>query len=162
MKRLIFLAVATVFFALQLAVGTAAALDIPPEVRTVKLNEQGETAELSLQQVKIGKRLFIDSCGQCHAQGVTKTNPNVGLSPQALAGALPPRDNIVNLIDYLKNPTTYDGEIEISEFHPSKKSADIFPEMRNLSEEDLYALSGHILLMPKVKGAAWGGPKSLR
>ncbi|NER49371.1 MAG: cytochrome c-550 [Symploca sp. SIO1A3] len=162
MKRLILLAVATVFFALQLAVGTAAAIELPPEIRTVKLNEQGDTALLELTQVKKGKRLFVDTCAQCHAQGVTKTNPNVGLSPEALSGALPPRDNIVNLIDYLNNPTTYDGEIEISEFHPSIKSADIFPEMRNLSEEDLYAISGHILLMPKVKGPAWGGPKSLR
>ncbi|NET61438.1 MAG: cytochrome c-550 [Symploca sp. SIO2E6] len=162
MKRLILLAVATVFFALQLAVGTAAAIEIPPEIRTVKLNEQGDTAELSLEQVKIGKRLFVDTCAQCHAQGGTKTNPNVGLGPDALAGAIPPRDNIVNLIDYLNNPTTYDGEIELSEFHPSIKSADIFSEMRNLSEEDLYAISGHILLMPKVKGPVWGGPKSLR
>ncbi|NES25487.1 MAG: cytochrome c-550, partial [Symploca sp. SIO3E6] len=141
MKRLILLAVATVFFTLQLAVGTAAALKIPPEIRTVKLNEQGDTTVLTLPQVKIGQRIFTDTCAQCHAQGVTKTNPNVGLGPDALAGALPPRDNIVNLIDYLKNPTTYDGEIEISEFHPSKKSADIFREMRNLSEDDLYALS---------------------
>ena len=162
MKRLILLAVATVFFAFQIAVSTAAAIEIDSATRTVKLNEQGETTVLSLEQVKKGNRLFVDTCSQCHAQGTTKTNPNVGLSPEALAGAIPPRDNIVSLIDYLNNPTTYDGEIEISEFHPSTKSADIFPEMRNLSEDDLFAISGHILLMPKVKGPAWGGPKSLR
>jgi photosystem II cytochrome c550 len=162
MKRLILLAVATVFFAFQIAVGTAAAIELDPDIRTVSLNEQGDTTVLSLEQVQKGKRLFVDSCAQCHAQGATKTNPNVGLGPDALAGAIPPRDNIVSLIDYLNNPTTYDGEIEISEFHPSIKSADIFPEMRNLSEDDLFAISGHILLMPKVKGPAWGGPKSLR
>ena len=150
------------FVALQTFVGSANAIELDPAIRTVKLSEQGDTAVLTLKQVKIGKRLFVDTCAQCHAQGTTKTNPNVSLSPDALAGAIPPRDNIVNLIDYLNNPTTYDGEIEISEFHPSIKSADIFPEMRNLSEDDLYAIAGHILMMPKVKGPAWGGPKGFR
>lgn len=162
MKRLILLAVATVFFAFQIAVSTAAAIEIDSATRTVKLNEQGETTVLSLEQVKKGNRLFVDTCSQCHAQGGTKTNPNVGLGPDALSGAIPPRDNIAALIDYLENPTTYDGEIEISEFHPSTKSADIFPEMRNLSEDDLFDIAGHLLLMPKIKGPTWGGPKSLR
>ena len=50
----------------------------------------------------------------------------------------------------MKNPTTYDGFEEISELHPSIKSADIFAEMRNLSDDDLYAIAGHILLQPKI------------
>jgi photosystem II cytochrome c550 len=142
-----------------MVVGTATAMQLDEAIRTVPLNDQGDTVVLSLKQVKEGKILFNFSCAQCHAGGVTKTNQNVGLDPEALTGALPKRNNIVGLVDYLKNPTTYDGEIEISEIHPSIKSADIFPQMRNLTEDDLVAISGHILLQPKVVGAKWGGGK---
>jgi photosystem II cytochrome c550 len=159
MKRFILLAVATVFFAFQIAVGSAAAVELSTEVRTVPADEVGDTTVLSLEQIQKGKRLFNDSCSQCHAGGRTKTDPNVGLSTDALAGATPPRDNIAALVDYMKNPTTYDGETEISEIHPSLKSADIYPEMRNLTEDDLEAIAGHILLQPKILGRMWGGGK---
>jgi photosystem II cytochrome c550 len=159
MKRFILLAVATVFFAFQIAIGSAAAVELDADVRTVKANEAGDTAVLSLEQVQKGKRLFNDSCSQCHAGGRTKTDPNVGLSTDALAGATPPRDNIAGLVDYMKNPTTYDGETEIPELHPSLKSADIYPEMRNLTDDELEAIAGHILLQPKILGRAWGGGK---
>jgi photosystem II cytochrome c550 len=46
---------------------------------------------------------------------VTKTNPNVGLDPEALSLATP-RDNIDALVDYLKNPTSYDGLESIAEY----------------------------------------------
>jgi photosystem II cytochrome c550 len=158
-KRLIGVVVATILLTLQMVVGTATAMQLDEAIRTVPLNDQGDTVVLSLKQVKEGKRLFNFACAQCHAGGVTKTNQNVGLDPEALAGALPKRNNIVGLVDYLKNPTTYDGETEISEIHPSIKSADIFPQMRNLTEDDLVAISGHILLQPKVVGTKWGGGK---
>jgi photosystem II cytochrome c550 len=54
------------------------------------------------------------------------------------------------LVDYLKNPTTYDGLDSIAETHPSIKSADIYPRMRSVTDEDLTAMAGHILLQPKV------------
>jgi photosystem II cytochrome c550 len=158
-KRLIGVVVATILLTLQMVVGTATAMQLDEAIRTVPLNDQGDTVVLSLKQVKEGKRLFNFACAQCHAGGVTKTNQNVGLDPEALTGALPKRNNIVGLVDYIKNPTTYDGETEISEIHPSIKSADIFPQMRNLTEDDLVAISGHILLQPKVVGAKWGGGK---
>jgi photosystem II cytochrome c550 len=158
-KRLIGVVVATILLTLQMVVGTATAMQLDEAIRTVPLNDQGDTVVLSLKQVKEGKRLFNFACAQCHAGGVTKTNQNVGLDPEALTGALPKRNNIVGLVDYLKNPTTYDGETEISEIHPSIKSADIFPQMRNLTEDDLVAISGHILLQPKVVGTKWGGGK---
>jgi photosystem II cytochrome c550 len=158
-KRLIGVVVATILLTLQMVVGTATAMQLDEAIRTVSLNDQGDTVVLSLKQVKEGKRLFNFACAQCHAGGVTKTNQNVGLDPEALAGALPKRNNIVGLVDYIKNPTTYDGETEISEIHPSIKSADIFPQMRNLTEDNLVAISGHILLQPKVVGAKWGGGK---
>ena len=159
MKRFILIAVATVFFAFHIAVGSVAAVELNTEVRTVKANEAGDTIVLSLEQVQKGKRLFNDSCAQCHGGGRTKTDPNVGLGTEVLAGATPSRDNIAALVDYMKNPTTYDGETEISELHPSLKSADIYPEMRNLTDDDLEAIAGHILLQPKILGRMWGGGK---
>ena len=158
-RRLIGVVVVTILLTLQVLVGSATAVELDEAIRTVPLNTQGDTVILSLEQVKEGKRLFNFACAQCHAGGVTKTNQNVGLEPEALAGALPNRNNIEGLVDYMKNPTTYDGEIEISELHPSIKSADTFKVMRNLTEEDLKAIAGHILLEPKVVGTKWGGGK---
>lgn len=158
-KRLIGLAVATVLFTFQLVVGSATAVELSEAVRSVPLNENGENIVLSLKQVKEGKRLFNFACAQCHAGGVTKTNQNVGLDPEALALATPSRNNVESLVDYMKNPTTYDGEEEIAELHPSTKSADIYPAMRNLTEDDLVEIAGHILLQPKIVGDKWGGGK---
>ena len=158
-RRLIGVVVVTMLLTFQMLVGSATAVELDEAIRTVPLNAQGDTVVLSLEQVKEGKRLFNYACAQCHAGGVTKTNQNVGLEPEALAGALPNRNNIEGLVDYLKNPTTYDGVTEISELHPSIKSADTFPVMRNLTEEDLKAIAGHILLQPKVVGTKWGGGK---
>jgi photosystem II cytochrome c550 len=159
LRRLIGVVVATVLLTFQFIVGSATAVELDAGTRTVPLNEQGDTVVLSLKQVKEGKRLFNYACAQCHAGGVTKTNQNVGLEPEALALATPKRDNVKGLVDYLKNPTTYDGVEEISEIHPSMKSADIFTEMRNLTDEDLTAIAGHILLQPKIVGSKWGGGK---
>ncbi|BCL39296.1 photosystem II cytochrome c-550 [Nostoc sp. MS1] len=158
-RRLIGVVVATFLLTFGLIVGSATAVELDEATRTLPLNADGETITLSLKQVKEGKRLFQYACAQCHAGGVTKTNQNVGLEPEALALATPNRNNIEGLVDYMKNPTTYDGEEEISELHPSIKSADIFTEMRNLTDDDLKAIAGHILLQPKILGDKWGGGK---
>ncbi len=158
-KTLIGVIFGTILLIVQVFIGSTKALELDEAIRTVKLNSQGDTIVLSLQQVQQGKRLFNYACAQCHAGGVTKTNQNVGLEPEVLAGATPPRDSIEGLVDYMKNPTTYDGETDISEIHPSIKSADIFTQMRNLTEDDLQAIAGHILLQPKIQGARWGGGK---
>jgi len=158
-RRLIGVAVATVLLTLQFIVGSAIAVELDAATRTVPLNAEGDTIVLSLKEVQKGKSLFNNACAQCHAGGVTKTNQNVGLTPEDLALATPNRNNIEGLVDYLKNPTTYDGEEEISELHPSIKSADIFTELRNLTDDDLKAIAGHILLQPKVVGTKWGGGK---
>jgi len=159
LKKYIWLAVATLVFTFQMLVGSAFALELNAATRTVLNNPQGDTIVLSRKQVKEGKRLFNKVCTQCHIGGITKTDPNVGLEPEALAGATPPRNNIEALVDYLKNPTTYDGETSIAELHPSKKSSDIFTEIKNLTDEDLTAIAGHILIQPKVVGKRWGGGK---
>jgi photosystem II cytochrome c550 len=159
LKRYIWLALATVFFAFQTFVGGAFAAELDAATRTVALNAQGDTTVLSLKQVQEGKRLFNYACGQCHVGGITKTDPNVGLDPETLALATPRRDNIAALVDYMHNPTTYDGAEPISELHPSTQSTDIFPKMRNLTEDNLVDIAGHILLQPKIVGAKWGGGK---
>ena len=162
LKRYIWLAVAAVFFTFQLFASSAFAIELDEASRTVKLNEAGDTVVLTLQQAKQGRRIFSNVCSQCHMGGVTKTDFNVGLSTEDLAGAYPPRDNLEALVEYIKHPMTYDGEISIAELHPSIESADIFPEMRNLTEDDLTALAGHILSQPNILGDAWGGGKALR
>jgi photosystem II cytochrome c550 len=140
-------------------VTTASAIDLDEATRTVVKDSSGKTVVLSPEQVKRGKRLFNATCGACHVGGITKTNPNVGLDPEALSLATPRRDNIDALIDYMKNPTSYDGLESIAEVHPSIKSADLYPRMRSVTDDDLYAMAGHILLQPKIVTEKWGGGK---
>lgn len=140
-------------------VTTASAIDLDEATRTVVKDDSGKTVVLTPEQIKRGKRLFNATCGACHVGGITKTNPNVGLDPEALSLATPRRDNIDGLIDYLKNPTSYDGLESIAEVHPSLKSADIYPRMRSITDDDLYAIAGHILLQPKIVTEKWGGGK---
>ena len=140
-------------------VTTASAIDLDEATRTVVQDGSGKTTVLTPEQVKRGKRLFNATCGACHIGGVTKTDQNVGLDPETLSLATPRRDNIDSLVDFLKNPTTYDGLESIAEVHPSIKSADIYPRMRSVTDEDLTAISGHILLQPKIVAEKWGGGK---
>jgi len=148
------------FFCLfNIFVTSAYAIDLDEATRTVTLDGSGKTTVLTSEQVKRGKRLFNATCGACHVGGITKTNPNVGLDPEALSLATPRRDNIASLVDYLKNPVSYDGLESIAEVHPSIKSADIYPRMRSLTDEDLYSIAGHIMLQPKIVTEKWGGGK---
>jgi photosystem II cytochrome c550 len=135
------------------------ALELDEDTRTVSLDAKGNSVVLTPEQVKRGKRLFNNACGTCHVGGLTKTNPNVGLDTESLSLATPPRDSVTSLVSYFKDPMTYDGLDSISEIHPSIKSADIFPKMRSLTDEDLFAIAGHILLQPKVVNEKWGGGK---
>ena len=137
----------------------ASAIEMDEATRTVTTNASGNTTVLSPEQVKRGKRLFNATCGACHLGGITKTNPNIGLDPEALSLATPRRDNVNSLVDFMKNPTTYDGLESIAEVHPSIKSADIYPRMRSLTDEDLYSIAGHIMLQPKIVTEKWGGGK---
>jgi photosystem II cytochrome c550 len=148
------------FFIFSAFVATASAIDLDDATRTVVADSSGKTVVLTPEQVKRGKRLFNATCGACHVGGITKTNPNIGLDSEALSLATPRRDSIASLVDFMKNPTTYDGLESIAEVHPSIKSADIYPRMRSLTDEDLTAIAGHILLQPKVLNEKWGGGKT--
>lgn len=146
-------------FVFSAFITTASAIDLDEATRTIVADGSGKTLVLTPEQVKRGKRLFNATCGACHVGGVSKTNPNVGLDPEALSLATPRRDNLASLVDFLKNPTTYDGLESIAETHPSIKSADIYPRMRSITDEDLTAIAGHILIQPKILTEKWGGGK---
>jgi len=138
---------------------TASAIELDDATRTVVADSSGKTIVLTPEQVKRGKRLFNATCGACHLGGITKTNPNIGLDPEALSLATPRRDSVAALVDFMKDPTSYDGVESIAEVHPSIKSADIYPRMRSVTDEDLTAIAGHILLSPKILSEKWGGGK---
>ena len=149
-----------VFFGIfSIFVTTASAIDLDEATRTIVADGSGKTMVITPEQVKRGKRLFNATCGACHVGGITKTNPNVGLDTEALSLATPRRDNVAALVDYLKNPLSYDGLESIAEVHPSIKSADIYPRMRSVTDEDLTAIAAHILVQPKILTEKWGGGK---
>jgi photosystem II cytochrome c550 len=139
--------------------GPAAAAQWSTEDLTVPTSPDGTLVTFSEKEVKTGRKLFNESCGSCHAGGITKTNQNVGLDPETLALATPARNSVEALVDYMKDPTSYDGEYSISDVHPSLRSSDVFVKMRDLDDEDLRLIAGYILVAPKVQGIQWGGGK---
>ena len=155
-KRLLGLAVAVVLFVFQFQPDNAAALELTEETRTVTLNEAGETVVLSSQEITQGQRLFNLECTQCHLQGKSKTNNNVSLSLEDMEGAEPPRTNILALVEFLKNPMTYDNQESEIEEHPNTSRPDIFPELKDFSDDDLFDISGYMLVAPKLDDR-WGG-----
>lgn len=144
---------------LLLLAPAAQALQWSTETLTVPADPSGTTVTFSESEIKAGRKVFNDSCGTCHAGGITKTNQNVGLDPETLALATPPRDSVNALVDYMKDPTSYDGETSIADLHPSLRSSDVFVKMRDLNDEDLRRIAGYILVAPKVQGQQWGGGK---
>ena len=159
-------ALARTLLALPLALLLLASFGAPAQAAqwttdqlTVPADADGSLVTFSEQEIRTGRKLFNNSCGECHAGGITKTNHNVGLDPETLALATPARDNVAALVDYMKDPTSYDGEYSISDVHPSIRSSDIFVKMRDLDDEDLRLMAGYILTAPKVQGMQWGGGK---
>lgn len=57
----------------------------------------------------VGKELFEAHCLNCHVGGATLPDPTISLSLKTLAGATPPRDNINGIVNFLREPMTYDG-----------------------------------------------------
>lgn len=159
MKKSFLLSLAALLLTFTFLGGSAFAASLDKETLTVPLNAAGDTTVLSVDQVIRGERLFNDKCAVCHNSGGTKTNPNVGLGAEDLAFAVPARDNLESFVDYLNNPTSYDGEYDISLFHPSTKSAVVFPKMRDVSQDDLKAMAGYVLIQPKVQPDRWGAGK---
>jgi photosystem II cytochrome c550 len=155
-KRFFWVAIATVFFVFQFNINSVSALELDSDTRTIVLNEAGETTTLSSKEVTEGQRLFNSACTKCHLQGKTKTNNNVSLGVSDLAGAEPRRDNLLALVDYLKHPTSYDGENDLTEEHPNVSRPDLYPEFKNVTEDDVYSVAGYMLVAPKLD-ERWGG-----
>jgi photosystem II cytochrome c550 len=108
LRKIIFTSILSFFTLLSFTFTTSWAIELDEAARTIPLNST-KSVTLTPEQVKRGKRLFINTCSICHVGGITKTNPNVGLDPEALSLATPPRNTIESLVDYIKNPTTFDG-----------------------------------------------------
>eukprot|EP00438_Fugacium_kawagutii_P026699 Skav219957 [mRNA] locus=scaffold2879:233440:238376:+ [translate_table: standard] len=140
-----------------LASGKPAFADVEDVV--IPVDDKGKTTTLTKEQVVRGKRLFIAACASCHVGGGTRTNQNVGLAIEELSGAQPNRATVEGLVDYLNNPTTYDGLKDISEVHPSIKGGDIWPKMRSMKQQDLYDMSAYILYQNQTIPEKWGGGK---
>jgi photosystem II cytochrome c550 len=75
----------------------------------LEMDGQGHTRLFSVSDLSAGKRLFEQSCLNCHVGGATLPDPSVSLSLSDLKGATPPRHNINALVAYLRQPMTYDG-----------------------------------------------------
>lgn len=155
LKKIVLIFVAGLILAWQSFTGNANALSLTEKVRTIPLNEAGETITLSNAEALKGSRLFVSNCAQCHIQGKTKTNPNVSLSKEALANALPARDNLEGLMDYIHHPTSYDGEEDLTLLHMNTERPDLWPEIRNYTEDDVKAVAGHILIQA-FSDPKWG------
>jgi photosystem II cytochrome c550 len=155
-KRFFLVAIAAVLFLFTTVTGSANAVELTESTRTVALDEAGKTVTLTSQQFANGQKIFVDTCTQCHLQGKTKTNNNVSLGLEDLAGAEPRRDNVSALVEFLKYPKSYDGEDDYTEVHPNISRPDIYAEMRNYTEDDLFDVSGYTLIAPKLD-ERWGG-----
>jgi len=98
---------------------SAAAID-PYVVRYLKATQpvaiqqdaSGQTKAYTPQDLSEGKQFFEQNCLLCHVGGETLPNPAISLSLADLQGATPPRNNIQGIVDFLREPTAYDGSGE--------------------------------------------------
>lgn len=114
---------------------------------SLELNEQGETRPFSPQELAQGKELFENHCMNCHVGGATLPDPLVSLSLTKLEGANPPRNNINNLVAYLRQPMVYDGSEETYWCRQVPESW--------LSKEQVESLSAFVLTAAQ-KAPGWG------
>ncbi|MEN9221990.1 MAG: photosystem II cytochrome PsbV2 [Thermostichus sp. BF3_bins_97] len=73
------------------------------------LDAEGHTLTFTPEQLTEGKNRFQSACLNCHVGGATLPAPNISLSLQDLRGATPPRDTIRALVEYQRDPLSYDG-----------------------------------------------------
>ncbi|NEO97488.1 MAG: photosystem II cytochrome PsbV2 [Symploca sp. SIO2E9] len=78
----------------------------------LELDEQGQTKLFDAKDITEGKELFKSNCINCHVGGKTLPYPPVSLALDKLSGATPPRDNINGIVNFLRQPMTYDGSEE--------------------------------------------------
>lgn len=108
-------------------------------------------------ELKQGQKLFKANCGRCHVGGQTYGtygSTDVNLSLEQLSGAVPPRDNVASLVDYMKKPTSYDGTENLAEDGGH-------PVYTKLGDEQLKLIAGHMLKEGKTN-PIWGKGKDVR
>lgn len=76
---------------------------------SLDLDGKGLTKQFSSEDLSEGKELFEAHCLNCHVGGATLPDPTVSLALNTLAGATPPRDTINGIVNFLREPMTYDG-----------------------------------------------------
>ncbi|MGJ3254582.1 MAG: photosystem II cytochrome PsbV2 [Elainellaceae cyanobacterium] len=116
----------------------------------LNFNQQGDSRLFSADDLSEGKQLFEENCINCHVGGSTLPDPTVSLSLDALHGASPPRDNISNLVQYLRLPMTYDGSEETYWCRQVPESWMSDSEVENLSA---------FILRAAQKAPGWGTSK---
>ncbi|MGA7952207.1 MAG: c-type cytochrome [Gloeobacterales cyanobacterium] len=129
----------------------------------------GTKQNFTKAQMKEGQRLFKANCGKCHVGGQTYGTYNVkevNLSMQALAGATPPRNNIAALVNYMEEPTSYDGteKLYATGRHPKyvtegKAAPDTQVNIRTKDELNLIAA---FILKEATYNTVWGRGKDVR
>ncbi|AGY58723.1 photosystem II cytochrome PsbV2 [Gloeobacter kilaueensis] len=113
-------------------------VDLPADTK-------GNLQTFTPEDIFAGKKLFESNCQNCHVGGVTTPNPKVSLALAKLQGATPPRDNIQALVQYMRNPMSYDGKEEV----PNCRKATY------LKDDQLQNLAAFVLrAAQKAKG--WG------
>jgi photosystem II cytochrome c550 len=83
-------------------------LDVKEPI-SLEVDGKGQTKQFSGEDLSVGKELFQAHCINCHVGGATLPDPTVSLALNTLAGATPPRDNINGIVNFLREPMTYDG-----------------------------------------------------
>ncbi|MBE9186283.1 photosystem II cytochrome PsbV2 [Microcoleus sp. LEGE 07076] len=78
----------------------------------LELDSEGNTRLFSAEDLSSGKRLFEQSCLNCHVGGANLPDPTISLSLADLKGATPPRTNVNSLVAYMREPMSYDGSEE--------------------------------------------------
>jgi photosystem II cytochrome c550 len=70
---------------------------------------EGHRQTFSAADLSAGKQLFETNCLSCHVGGITLLEPDVSLSLADLQAASPRRDSIAGLVNFFRQPLTYDG-----------------------------------------------------
>ncbi|NJL21262.1 MAG: photosystem II cytochrome PsbV2 [Leptolyngbyaceae cyanobacterium SM1_3_5] len=109
-----------------------------------------QTRTFTIEDFSEGKRLFEDSCLNCHVGGATLPEPTVTLAIDALKQATPPRDTISSLVAFLRQPMTYDGSEETFWCRQVPESWMSQSEVENLSA---------FILRAAEKAPGWGEAK---
>ncbi|KAM3115273.1 photosystem II cytochrome PsbV2 [Phormidesmis sp. 146-33] len=114
---------------------------------SLELDHQGNSRLFSAEELASGKKVFEQSCLTCHVGGATLPNPKVPLSLKALQGAMPPRDTVASLVEFMRAPMLYDGSEESFECRKVPTSW--------LSQAEVESVAGFILRAAQ-KAPGWG------